>query len=97
MNATPVSVTTPTAREPELQVQNGQRTLQTRALPTDEAFLEEFLTYVFATYWDQIVFGPIIEGAGYELTCPCKPERIRKFDGYLTVTFRRAALSLVHR
>lgn len=61
--------------------------LQTWALPTDETFLEEFLTYIFGTYWDQIVFGPLIEGAAYELTCPCKPERIRKFDGYLTITF----------
>ncbi|HUA24433.1 MAG TPA: hypothetical protein VMA54_09980 [Steroidobacteraceae bacterium] len=42
MNATTMTVVTPTAREPELQVQNGQRTLQTWALPIDEAFLEEF-------------------------------------------------------
>jgi hypothetical protein len=86
-NATTITAVTSEAREPQLQIQDGQRTLQTWALPTDEAFLEEFLTYIFGTYWDQIVFGPLIEGAAYELTCPCKPERIRKFDGYLTITF----------
>lgn len=88
MSGTTIMPATPPAREPQVQVQQGtQRALQTWALPTDEAFLEEFLTYVFGTYWDQIVFGPLIEGAAYELTCPSKPERISKFDGYLTVTF----------
>lgn len=77
-----------TAREPEVEkLAGGQRALQTWALPTDQEFLQEFLTYVFETYWDQIVFGPMIQGAAYEFTCPCKPERIRLFDGYLTITF----------
>lgn len=79
---------TATAREPQVQkLEGGHRALQTWALPTEESYLEEFLTYVFATYWDQITFGPLIEGAAYEFTCPSKPERIRKFDGYLTVSF----------
>ena len=69
------------------KLDGGQRALQTWPLPLDEAFLEEFLTYVFKTYWDQIVFGPIIEGAAYELTCPREPSRISKFDGYLTISF----------
>jgi hypothetical protein len=77
-----------TPREPQIQtLEGGQRALQTWALPIEEAFLEEFLTYIFENYWDQIVFGPLIQGAAYEFTCPCKPERIRLFDGYLTVTF----------
>jgi hypothetical protein len=77
-----------TARQPQVQkLEGGQRALQTWAVPLEEAFLEEFLTYIFETYWDQIIFGPLIQGAAYEFTCPCSPERVRLFDGYLTVTF----------
>jgi hypothetical protein len=80
--------TLPIAREPEVQrLDDGLRAMQTWALPTDEAFLSEFLSYVFQTYWDQIVFGPIIEGAAYEWTCPNAPTTCRVFDGYLTVAF----------
>jgi hypothetical protein len=83
------------AREPVVQkLEGGERALQIWALPTDEAFLEEFLTYVFNTYWDQIVFGPLIEGAAYEWTCPNAPQRIRLFDGYLTVNFGGAHFHL---
>jgi len=69
------------------KLDGGQRALQTWPLPLDEDFLEEFLTYLFTNYWDQVIFGPIIEGAAYELTCPCKPNRISKFDGYMTISF----------
>jgi hypothetical protein len=69
------------------KLDGGQRARQTWSLPLDEEFLEEFLTYLFTNYWDQVIFGPIIEGAAYELTCPCKPSRISKFDGYLTIGF----------
>lgn len=77
-----------TAREPQTRrLERGHGALQTWALPIEEAFLQEFLTYVFESYWDQVVFGPLIEGAAYEFTCPSKPESIRLFDGYLTVSF----------
>ena len=82
----PVNVTIP--KEPHVtKLEGGERALQVWPLPLDEAFLEEFLTYVFSTYWDQIVFGPMIEGAAYELACPRAPSKIRLFDGYLTVAF----------
>jgi hypothetical protein len=68
-------------------LEGGKRAKQTWPLPLDEKFLEEFLTYVFTKYWDQIIFGPIIEGAAYELTCPREPSRIGLLDGYLTVSF----------
>jgi len=76
------------AREPEVtKLEGGERALQVWQLPTDEEFLEDFLTYIFKNYWSDIVFGPLIEGAAYELTCPCEPTNIRLFDGYLTVSF----------
>lgn len=76
------------ASEPIVEkLPGGERAVQYWALPTDEAFLEEFLTYIFETYWDRIIFGPLIEGAAYEWTCPSPPQKIRLFDGYLTVSF----------
>jgi hypothetical protein len=85
MSAAPQTVT---PKEPVVEkLPGGQRALQIWSLPTDEGFLQEFLTYVFQTYWDQIVFGPLIEGAAYEFTCPCAPTTVRLFDGYLTVNF----------
>src|SRR5215469_3964541 len=76
------------ACEPQTQrLEGGQGVQQIWALATEQSFLQEFLTYVFDRYWDQIVFGPLIQGAAYEFTCPSKPERISLFDGYLTVTF----------
>lgn len=89
MNVTAQTVAAPNpAQQPVVEkLEGGQRALQTWALPLEEAFLERFLRDIFENYWDQIVYGPIIEGAAYELSCPCKPERIRKFDGYLTVSF----------
>lgn len=74
--------------EPDIErSDDGKRALQTWALPLDEAFLEELLSHVFTAYWDKVVFGPIIEGAAYELTCPSAPTTCRVFDGYLTVSF----------
>jgi len=75
------------ALEPLVEkLQGGQRAMQRWNLSTETAFLEDILTHIFKNYWNQIVFGPIIEGAAYELTCPCEPT-IRMFDGYLTVSF----------
>lgn len=79
---------TVTPREPIVQkLPGGHRALQIWPLPTDESFLRELLTYIFETYWDQIVFGPLIEGAAYEFTCPCAPTLVRLHDGYLTISF----------
>jgi len=65
----------------------GQRSRQIWALPTDCGFLQEFLTYVFVNYWDQIVFGPIIQGAAYEFTCPHSPSHIDESNGFLSIHF----------
>lgn len=74
--------------EPRFEkLEGGERALQSWALPTEERFLEEFLSYIFTVYWDKLVFGPIIEGAAYEFTCPCAPTTCRLFDGYLTIAF----------
>jgi hypothetical protein len=78
----------PSAKDPIVKrLEGGKRALEVWPLPLEEAFLQEFLTYVFTNYWDQIVFGPLVEGAAYEMTCPRAPSRISLFDGYLTIGF----------
>src|SRR5215469_9572703 len=56
-------------------------------LPTDEASLEELLRDLFERRWDEIVFGPIIEGAAWEMRAMHPPSYIGMLDGYLTVAF----------
>ncbi len=58
-------------------------------LPLDEAFLYVFLRDVFENHWQGLCFGPLIQGAAYELRCPGPPTKISLLDGYLTVMFER--------
>lgn len=62
-------------------------TLDVYPLPTDEASLEELLTDVFQNYWQDITFGPIIQGAAWEIKAPCAPTTIGVLDGYITIAF----------
>ncbi len=55
--------------------------------PLDQDWLRAFLTDIFENHWQGLSFGPIIEGAAYELRPPGKPERINLHDGYLTVFY----------
>ena len=76
------------AREPVVTPGSwGKSAVQAWPMPIDPVFLQGFLTYVFETYWDQIIYGPLIDGAAYELTCPNAPTKIDLHDGYLTVAF----------
>jgi hypothetical protein len=66
---------------------DGNRAIESWQLPVEAAFLTAFFRYVFSHYWQDIVFGPIIEGAAYEMTCPNPPNIAGPDDGYLTVSF----------
>lgn len=55
-------------------------------LPTDRGSLEELLRDLFENHWREIVFGPLIEGAAWEMRADAPP-RIGLLDGYLTVAF----------
>lgn len=44
------------------------------------------LTDLFEEHWAEIRFGPVIEGAVYELRAPHRP-RLSMLDGYLTIGF----------
>lgn len=56
-------------------------------LPVDASSLEGLLRELFESHWDQIVFGPIIQGAAWEIRAPHAPTYIGMLDGYLTVVF----------
>lgn len=73
--------------EPRLVTSRYGRRSEVFPLPTDENFLYALLKDIFETYWAEIVFGPIIEGAAFEFRCLGPPAKIALFDGYLTVDF----------
>ncbi|MDH2390923.1 hypothetical protein QCN29_19430 [Streptomyces sp. HNM0663] len=57
------------------------------ALPADESTLLDLITAVFTDHWQHIHFGPIIEGAAWEVGAPNAPTGITVNDGYATVDF----------
>ncbi len=63
----------------------GNGTLEIFPLPTDQATLLRLLSEVFE-HWQQVRFGPIIQGAAYEIKAPCAPQ-ITLLDGYATLDF----------
>jgi hypothetical protein len=56
-------------------------------LPTDPASLEALLRDIFENHWRDIVFGPIMPGAAWEMRADTAPSKISLFDGYLTIAF----------
>lgn len=76
-----------TSTQPAVVENPGGGTEHVWALPTDEATLLDLITTLFADHWRQIHFGPIIEGAAWEVGAPCAPTGITMNDGYATVDF----------
>ena len=62
-------------------------TVEVFSLPTDEASLEQLLRDLFEQHWNKITFGPLIQGAAWEIRAPHPPTHIGMLDGYLTVAF----------
>jgi hypothetical protein len=56
-------------------------------LPSDPARLEELFRDLFQNHWSEIVFGPLIEGAAWEMRPAHPPTHIGMTDGYLTIAF----------
>jgi hypothetical protein len=73
--------------ESTLVTEPGNGTLEVFPLPADTGCLHSLLRDVFENYWDQIHFGPAVQGAVWEVRAPNAPKRIDLFDGYLTVDF----------
>lgn len=57
------------------------------SLPTDETSLEQLLRDLFENHWQAITFGPLIQGAAWEMRAPHAPTYVGMLDGYLTVAF----------
>ncbi|MBI3800834.1 MAG: hypothetical protein HY268_28135 [Deltaproteobacteria bacterium] len=47
--------------------------------------LERLLRELFEQHWREIIFGPCIQGAVFEVQLTEQPKKIAMFDGYLTV------------
>jgi hypothetical protein len=62
-------------------------TVEVFPLPTDAASLETLMRELFEQHWREITFGPIIQGAAWELKAADAPKKVKMFDGYLTVAF----------
>ncbi len=72
---------------PQRVVDEDGATLEIFALPTDSESLEELLSGLFRDHWPEIAFGPLIQGAAWEMKATQAPDRIAMLDGYLTVAF----------
>jgi hypothetical protein len=56
-------------------------------LPTDSASLEALLRDLFENHWREITFGPIIQGAAWEMRADQAPSYVGVLDGCLTIAF----------
>jgi hypothetical protein len=72
---------------PERRTDPDGSAVEVFALPTDAASLEAVLRMLFAEHWSEITFGPIVEGAAWEIRAAHAPTKIGVLDGYLTVAF----------
>jgi hypothetical protein len=61
--------------------------LEVFALPADEASLEAILRDLFENHWWEITFGPIIQGAAWEMRAQAAPTHVGTLDGYITIAF----------
>ena len=64
----------------------GHEDLEVFPLAVSEPVLLDLLTLVFDQWWEHICFGPLINGAVYELRPPHRPT-LSMLDGYLTIDF----------
>ncbi len=65
----------------------GEGTLEVFPLSCEATFLFTLLSDIFENYWDQIHFGPHVQGAVWEVRAPNKLKRISLLNGYLTIDF----------
>ena len=58
--------------------------LEVFALPASPEMLLELLTMIFEDHWRHVRFGPLIQGAVYELAATAQPQ-LSMLDGYVTI------------
>ncbi len=80
-------MTVPIQTMPQRILEPDGTPLDVFALPVDQASLEALFRDLFENHWREITFGPIIQGAAWEIHADRAPTRIGMLDGYLTVAF----------
>ena len=65
----------------------GMGRLEIFALKPEASVLEALLREIFSEHWDKVQFGPLIQGAAWEIEASGPPQKIGLHDGYLTVDF----------
>ncbi|HEX3861170.1 MAG TPA: hypothetical protein VHY35_05710 [Stellaceae bacterium] len=73
--------------QPRRVIEADGRAADIFTLPSDETSLEAMLRDLFEQHWDAITFGPIIQGAAWEIRAPHAPTYVGMLDGYLTIAF----------
>jgi len=77
-----------TATSTSSRIEEGpDGTLEIWSLSPTEDVLLRLLTELFEHHWSEITFGPLIQGAAWEVRAPGAPKKIGMFDGYVTVDF----------
>jgi hypothetical protein len=69
------------------QIDPDGATVEVFPLPTDQETLEALLRDLFENHWQEITFGPMVQGAAWEIRTSHAPTHIGMLDGYLTVAF----------
>lgn len=80
-------MTNNTAAPPRIVEEKGNGTLEIFALAPHEDTLFALFQDIFTNHWQQIHFGPLIQGAVFECRATEPPEHIGILDGYLTIDF----------
>jgi hypothetical protein len=71
----------------------GVGELELWSVEPSEATLRELLTEIFEQRWEQVTFGPLIQGGAWECRAVHKP-RLSYTDGYLTVQWESSHFHL---
>jgi len=67
--------------------EHGFGQIESWPIAADEKALLAVLRDLFENYWRDIAFGPLIQGAAWEITAREAPRKLAMLDGYLTVDF----------
>jgi hypothetical protein len=73
--------------EPKVVNEAGMGVVEIFPLEPSETVLFDLLNEIFTEYWAKVQFGPMIQGAVWEIQAQAPPEKVKTFDGYLTVDF----------
>jgi len=77
----------PSVIMPERLTEPDGSIIEAFQLPTGVESLKELLTDLFTNHWQEITFGPIIQGAAWEMQAKEAPTHIGVLDGYITIAF----------